>query len=197
MHRLGIVGTAGRKECDSMWDLSTFVEICDYIGEYIRHPINKGKEYCLVSGGAALADHAAITLFLRGYGSKLELHLPAEFKNSRFVDSKTANVANYYHDLFKHKTNIDSLQQIQTVINQTSEVHISIYSSFWKRNLQVGKVDTLMAFTFGPHSSVNVESDKSWSDPKLAGVYPGGTSHTWKNSKAPVKIHYSLTPVGT
>ena len=34
------------------------------------------------SGGAALADHIAVTLFIEGYINKLTLHLPCEWDSS-------------------------------------------------------------------------------------------------------------------
>ena len=50
------------------------------------------------------------------------------------------------------------------------------YKGFHARNLIVADVDFLLAFTFGPGAS-----------PK-----DGGTAHTWRNSKAALKLHVPL-----
>jgi len=190
MYRVGIIGTAGRKECADLWTPETFKQLCEYIPVYLRNSNQSGKQYCFVSGGAALADHAAVHHFLQGNCHRLELHLPAFFKNGQFTEGKSAGTANYYHKLFEEKTGINSLQEIQRAIDLGAIVNT--YTGFWARNIQVGKVDTLMAFTFGPKTTCNLQNNIGWSNPTQAGVYPGGTAHTWKNSSATVKIHSSL-----
>jgi hypothetical protein len=154
----------------------------------------KTNDIILVSGGAAGADHLAVDLWLRGISNRLELHLPAEFKNSHFIQTQTKSdagrAAEYYHQVFENKTAIASTREIQKAIDKGATVTVS--PGFHARNLLVGNVDLLVAYTFGTSTCLVKQQDPGWKNHVLAGLKNGGTAHTWDNSNAPVKLHTNL-----
>ena len=75
----------------------------------------------LVSGGAAWADHVAVTLALDGTvdPAALTLHLPAAFEDGRFdADTRDGGTANHYHRLFYARSGIDGLAEIAEVLRR-------------------------------------------------------------------------------
>ena len=146
------------------------------------HPV-KYAQVALFSGGAAWADHIAVSLYLLVRAETLHLSLPAEFINGKFTEQENykspGNIANYYHKLFSQKMGGNTLAGIKIALEQgaTSKV---FSNGFKARNLEIAKKgsDLLIAFTWG-------EGDT----PKS-----GGTSHTWNASKAKKRIH---VPLGT
>lgn len=112
------------------------------------------------------------------HNTKLELFFPCDWddKNSQFNMSKVeGSILNYYHNEFTKKINKDSLKEIGEVL-KNDNCSFKIGKGFHDRNLMVGNVDYLIAF--------------SWSK----GDVPkkGGTYDTWINSNAKKKIHISL-----
>ena len=182
MPKVAIIGTAGRKEdARRMTEDLYYRMVLD-----ARHKIFERYdpvEVTLVSGGAAWADHIAVSLWLSDMGFKaLHLHLPASFSNSSYVESgfkSAGSISNYYHYAFGHKMRQDrgvTLRGIQRAID--SGAVISVSRGFFDRNCLVGDVDVVLAYTWG----------NSFDHPK-----DGGTLHTWKNSSAPVKLHIPLS----
>ena len=193
--RIAIVGTAGRKEdgpklskelyfkmVNDAWSL-----LIDLQEEHIRDKPS-GYEYNLdlVSGGAAWSDHCAISLYLMDQvADSLTLYFPCKWDQKDrvfFLDNEPksyhspSSTANYYHKLFSEKMGRSSLHGIQRAIDKGAVYH-EIKGGFLARNLLVGQVDAIIAYTFGKGSR-----------PK-----DGGTSHTWDHSNAPIKIH---RPIG-
>jgi hypothetical protein len=82
------------------------------------------------------------------------------------------NTANYYHSIFSKNEGIDSLEEIEKVINLGA--NILVYSGFHKRNTEVAKSDNILAFSYSKGDSPT----------------DGGTSFTWKLSKG-LKKHFS------
>ena len=117
--------------------------------------------------------------------AKLTLYFPCKFDrdNKKFIDNGNTNfynnpgkTANRYHTYFiKIKTNINSLKEISYALEHKNVKVYEKYNGFKKRNICVGKVDTLLAFTFG--------TDK----PSTT-----GTKYTWDNSKAKFKINFNI-----
>jgi hypothetical protein len=152
MKTLAIIGTAGRGEdayklkCNPHWvamlaDASRLVE---------REGFGR-----FVSGGAAWADHVAVSLALAGCGKySLGLHLPGIAG-----DMETAIK---YHRRFSHALHWNTLGQL-------AEVQGELYcrttrkGSFKDRNGRVaGEADSFLAMTFG----------------NCGRVKDGGTAHT-------------------
>ena len=192
--RIAIIGTAGRKEDgdklnkelyekmvkDANWHCQRVRIIAD---EDYSSNINTTTTH-LVSGGAAWADHVAVSLYLMDLVNSLTLYFPCGWEPSWFIgidgtSSKVAQTANYYHDLFSIKMEAargkTSRADIQKAIDKGAIYH-EVAGGFKSRNLLVGKVDAIIAYTFG-------EGDV----PK-----DGGTKHTWDYSTAPIKIHRSI-----
>lgn len=154
----------------------------------------------LVSGGAAVSDHLAVLLFLDGAARSLTLYLPEHFdlESRRFLERGQRScgaISNYYHRRFSerlHQSLTDERLEPETGRNQSnmsaynSLCHIRIAADFgarlvvvpgfFQRNIPVGRVDRLVAFTFG---SGDAPAD-------------GGTAHTWRHSTATEKIHVSI-----
>jgi hypothetical protein len=180
---VGIIGSAGRK---SDQDRLT-VPVYELIREALRAELARlPRPWDLVSGGAAWCDHVAVDLFLSGEADSLTLHLPAAFilDSNCFVRScfdgrsDAGRTADHYHRLFSKKLlaagKESSFFDLAAAITEGARVFV--YGGFHARNIPVGKVDVLLAATFGRGA---VPAD-------------GGTAHTWANSPAPKKVHIPI-----
>ena len=132
----------------------------------------------LVSGGSAWCDHVAVDLFLndaRFQQSKLLLYLPCKF-SKKFIDEKSwhgcGRLLNELHQNFSGKLGRSSLADIQQASQRSGATIDTTSRGFFARNIRVGRVDRMIAFSAGA----------------------GGTAHTWKNSSTPqaCKRHISL-----
>ncbi len=177
---IGIIGTAGRRADGKRLSKVLYVQMYKKVLELIADvPV---EERHLVSGGSSWADHLSISLYLAGEAASLTLHFPADFEDGQFVEKEAqydpGRTANYYHHLFGLKMDSEdplcTLKGIEKAVENGAECSIS--KGFKKRNVLVGQVERLLAFTFG-------EGDV----PK-----DGGTKHTWDRSKASTKIHVPL-----
>ncbi len=186
MLHIGVIGTAGRKDDSALMNKALYNQMYSILLSDLKN--FEGSKITLVSGGAAWSDHLAVRAFLDKQVEDLKLYLPAPFKNSEFEEFYSAKltpgrIANYYHQMMEHR-GIDSRKQIQISIDQGAKVYIR--KNFWERNLDVAKVDVLIAFTFG------TKSGSSQARAIEAGLKDGGTAHTWDHSIAPLKIHHNL-----
>lgn len=187
--RIGIIGTAGRKEDFNKLSRRLFVKMKDKAWDYITTQLLlKESDICLISGGAAWADHVAVTMYLETYkDSTLHLYLPAQFdlNEVRFKETKgttimenkyeSGRIANYYHNLFSESAGLKSLRDIARAIEYGAD--ITIDKGFKERNTLIANdVDFLIAFTFGDGP-----------EPKDG----GGTYDTWQKCSAP-KIHFPI-----
>lgn len=188
--KIAIIGTAGRKEDGAKLNKDVYTkmvrdaeqQLITLQEEHVRDKPN-GYQYNLdlVSGGSAWADHIAVSLYLMDLADSLTLYFPCGWHQGSFEgieitrNNQTARTANYYHSLFSKKMGKNTLLGIQRAIDKGATYH-EISGGFFARNLLVGKVDVLLAYTFGEGEV-----------PK-----PGGTKHTWDNSVAGVKIHRSI-----
>lgn len=192
MIRVGCIGSAGRKDDSPKMDAELYHRMYGTLcyDLYMIGTRHSSEEITIVSGGAAYADHLAVRAYLEGMVNHLELHLPAEF-NKRFIgESKSAgSVANYYHDEFESRTGIDSLAELERALSD-KKVFQTVSNGFKERNLLVGNVNYLIAFTFGTDNWNGASISAS-----EAGLKDGGTAHTWDNSPAPHKVHHNLGDV--
>jgi len=180
---IAIIGTAGRGSDADRLDARVY----GLIREAVRTEVRKlPRPWCLVSGGAAYADHVAVDFFTEDTADSLTLHLPAPFvigglgESSHFDErTESGRTANYYHRLFSGKLQASgalpsSFDDLAHVMEWGASVFV--HDGFHARNLFVGRVDVLIAATFGRGS---VPKD-------------GGTKHCWDNSPAPKKIHIPI-----
>ena len=182
MIRVGIIGTAGRQADAAKLNAALFDAMVADAAQLIG-----AAPVTLVSGGAAFADHVAVALWLRGGQAdcpihKLELHLPAKWDITRaqyveMPDSQhPGTVSNRYHRAFSTSCNRNSFRELNEAVT-AEEVFVRVTPGFKPRNMHVGRVDRLIAYTFG---------DSRYA-PK-----DGGTAHTWLHSHSPDKIHRAL-----
>ena len=185
--RVALIGTAGKGADGHRITLSLYQKMVAAADEWLsaRHP--ERSEVILVSGGAAVSDHIAIVLYLQGLRSGdpfggLELHLPADFVNSAFVErgakGDAGRASNHHHRIFSTRlygNGNHSRRQIQLAKDRGAVV--KVHNGFEVGNLETGKVDTLLAFTWGSGST----------------PVAGGTAHCWTHSTALTKEHVSLS----
>ena len=173
MKSIAVIGTAGRDKTIPMTR-----QLWEWMLEDARSRIPFGV--CLVSGGAAWADHVAVVLFLEGHVKALRLHLPAPF-NGRFEGPRnsSASVANYYHSKFSSIIGEDTFSHISKAIDMGAEVTYEApsvgYSGMFSRNKLVARSDGMLAYTFG---TGDTPAD-------------GGTRYTWDRSRGR-RLHVPL-----
>lgn len=192
--KIAIIGTAGRKDDQEKLNKTVYrkmVKDCvTTINDYFDIWADKfGKDLNLISGGAAWADHIAVSIYLMDLADSLTLYLPCTLseKHREFVGpagkrptgtspsamDRTADIANYYHMLFSQKMEKGTIEGLFKAKEKGAKL-VVIDGGFKVRNLYTGQVDIVIAYTFGNNSS-----------------YPkdGGTSHCWNHSPATIKIH--------
>lgn len=174
--KLAIVGTAGRAKSNPITP-DLFQAMIEKAIVVIEDLVDRGMIVdCLVSGGAAGADHVAVNLFRNGYVRNLELHLPSAFvgADSIYCNSSTGNTANYLHRKFSRGFPNQSERYTLTQLGQaiiSPGCITTISDSFWTRNTKIaGSADALLAMTFG----------------EGALVLPGGT---WDTVKKFLRAH--------
>jgi hypothetical protein len=188
---IAIIGTAGRDKTKPMT-----LELWKWMLRDVYSRVPKGAH--VVSGGAAWADHLAVSMFLFGHAGEISLFLPAPFVFSTGEYVKGADhfeedgwksaggIANYYHRRFSDVIKRDTLHQIGDVVRQywtveNSPVRIEQEPSspgaggMFVRNKKVAQADEMLAYTFG----IGDEPDD------------GGTRDTWNKCQGK-KTHITL-----
>lgn len=184
MSNVAIIGTAGRRDDGPKCTRALYVALLDEVQGTLAQVAPRPGELRLRSGGAAFADHIAVTLYLMGRADTLDLYLPAAWDTTRrqYVDTgvfdwrtNPGGTSNHYHRQFSARMGSgSSLAGIAEAIERGARVHV--VPGFHNRNAPVGDVDYLIAATFG-HGDA----------PK-----DGGTAHTWGISRARWKHHINL-----
>jgi hypothetical protein len=174
---LGIIGTAGRKDDKAKMSRALYEKMCEIATSIIRV-----ESYThMVSGGAAWADHVAVTLALRGViaCSQLTLHLPAYINDDGFEKtSPDGNTANYYHGIFMENSGINGIKEINLVRDMGAEIKVNT-KGFKSRNTDVARQSNgLLAFTFGSGNPLRLERFGNVSAEE-AGLKDGGTADTF------------------
>lgn len=173
---VAIIGTAGRRGDLRNLNLNIYRKMVKkaraVITEDWKLPWNKVE---LVSGGAAWADHVAVTLHCMYPDSTLKLYLPCawDFETKTFQDDGTRDwrknpggTSNFYHRVFSERLAGTTLDTLNTVLQQSNTKH-QVIPGFKARNNGPASCDYLLAFTWG-------EGDV----PK-----DGGTKDTWDKAK--------------
>jgi len=154
MKSVAIIGTAGRDK-GKTHDIDLWCAMFeDAKGRFV-------SDVELVSGGAAWADHLAVSLFLSSPRQfKLRLYLPSMFAphTSRFVGpaDSSASAANFYHEKFTKATGIDARREIAHVMGMPGvvvecEPSAAGYGGMFARNKKVALAsDACLAYTWGP-----------------------------------------------
>jgi hypothetical protein len=150
---LGIIGTAGRGLDWKKLTPTMYEQMLNITEKFIV----SNNPATVVSGGAAWADHLAVTLYLKDVVADLTLYLPHSFdmKVHEYLDDSVIDdryhvgrVSNWYHKRFSDKIKHDSLDEIFKAIEKGAKVEVG--NGFFDRNALIAKVSThLIAFTFG------------------------------------------------
>lgn len=185
---LAVIGSAGRQTDAGRMTRSLYAAMC----AQARAMVHDHDVRCLVSGGAAFADHVAVTLFLEGSVPELVLYLPAAWDDEgcRYADRGDGRAANFYHSGFMRKTGVHGLREIAQAGSAGAKIVIG--RGFKQRNTQVAdSASMVLAFTFGDGSATR---DWPGDTPAIvAGLKPGGTADTWaKASSTTAKRHVDL-----
>ena len=189
---LAIIGTAGRKDDASRLTLAHYRAMCVLAKQIMAdHGATK-----LISGGAAWADHVAVTIALEGAIPlpDLTLYLPAPFSRTAGFDrrSKDGSTAVYYHQTFKTRTRINYVHDFDKAIEGGAVVKVNL-DGFFARNAEVAAAaDIVLAFTFGKGAPWLPAVFPAGTRASEAGLKDGGTAHTFDRSRAACKIHVTL-----
>jgi hypothetical protein len=152
--RIAIIGTAGRREDACKLGGHSFLQMVD-VATRVASKLANGRAWRAVSGGAAWADHLAVTLFLNGTASGLDLELPAPLSPSGFADTgvrdfrqNPGGTSNHYHRIFARVAGVDSIAELNTAASRPG-CKVSVSAGFFARNSLVADVDACIALTFG------------------------------------------------
>lgn len=201
---IAIIGTAGRRDDAARLDADVYRAMVA-VARWTVGQHRGARPVRLVSGGAAWADHVAVSLFLEGEGEgdALTLHLPAAFTGYRYAEGggrfDPGRTSNHYHQAFSDAIGRDSWAEIALAIERGAEAAVT--PGFKRRNLKVADaVDggLLLAFTFGSASKPASFSRGSlgFDDPLSAGLKDGGTAHTYGQARGALrKIHLPVQSV--
>lgn len=179
---IAIVGSAGRRS-DAQYMSRTLYERIVRDCEQQINQLSKSEEIHLISGGAALADHVAISLYLMDFVDSLTLYLPARWSSvdCKYHTSQDGNVANYYHQQFSRAicgNASRTLQGIQKAIDKGAAIDTSNLGFLNRNKAIAANCDAAIAYTF-----YNGKEPK----PK------SGTRHTWDRiPDSKIKIHRNL-----
>jgi len=179
---VAIIGTAGRDRARRN-DAAMWQAMVDDVRARVQ-PTD-----ILVSGGAALSDHLAVTCFLNGWVSGLRLYLPAPLRDGAFVEVSrsrcSGSVANYYHRLFREAAGVDGLAELCEAAARGAVAYqhpaAAGFTGMFARNKLVARDATsALAYTWG-------------------GAEPqdGGTRMTWDAMGAIPKVHVSLVDLAS
>lgn len=181
MTTIAIIGTAGRDKTKPMT-----LGLWKWMLRDVYSRVAAGSH--VKSGGAARADHLAVSMFLQNHATKIDLHLPAPFVDGQYLSGgfkSAGNAANFYHHLFSQTIDRNTLAQVGKVIAMyqegvrsiqiTEEVASTGLGGMFARNAKVAKADELLAYTFGEG---DVPAD-------------GGTKDTWDKCQGK-KTHITL-----
>lgn len=171
-----VIGTAGRGEDRSRLNKFVYTKMVQETLKIIDQYIPDKKDRDLVSGGAAWADHVAVSLFLMNKANSLTLYLPDTFENIWNAVNGDAGIAHYYHQLFSAQLADDrfaTLRGLERAIKAGASIKIG--KGFKDRNLLAANVaEFVIAMTFNDDS---IPKD-------------GGTLHTWTHCNPSIPKHH-------
>jgi hypothetical protein len=178
---LAIIGTAGRKDDGRKLSRAIYLKMYRYARNLIlQGTFGNQQELELVSGGAAWADHIAVSLH-KDPELKLPLTLffPADwdFTKQCYCGNQAASTANYYHEKFSRDVGVNTLTGLEQALLDKNVTYFVNLKGFLERNIQVATLaDVVLAFTFGKGE---VPKD-------------GGTRHTWDRCEGKLRIHVPI-----
>lgn len=187
MSTVAIIGTAGRGLDADRLDTDAFQQMVANTTDILvaDFGLSAGVDGNIhaVSGGAAWADHVAVTLFLQGFVKDLTLHLPCAWDKSRqqYADTggdwriNPGRTANIYHRQFSARTGRNSLAELQQCMDRGCSVRV--WPGFHARNNKVAQSDFMVAHTLSRSS-----------EPPPS----GGTRYTWDRASGATRMHVPI-----
>lgn len=164
--RVGIIGTAGREpNIMALCTPETFNGMIEQCVNALETFKLTPQQVTLVSGGAAVADHAAVALYNANHAIAFEIHAPCKWdvKNHAFEDTGVRDSminpggrANQLHRDFARVSGVPSLKQLDALyeVSQSARlapVSYTAHRGFHARNRAIAaSADYLIAIGFGP-----------------------------------------------
>jgi hypothetical protein len=160
---IAIVGTAGRGADGKRLNIDVYQRMLESVQAAVGK-LTSGAPWKAVSGGSAWADHVAVSLFLSGNASALELHVPAELHFDGYVDNGAVGSdawkinpgarLNELHATFSQATNRDSFVDICDA-SLRPNFSVELTPGMHPRNLKVAeRAQHCIALTFGSGARV-------------------------------------------
>ncbi len=179
--RVAVIGSAGRNRLIRRVNAKDYKEMCAELVSvlgFLRK--ESGKEaVSLVSGGSALSDHVAVSLFLVGTCKKLELFLPADFsvENNLFDASRSGKSLHNHHMRFSDACGVESLRELSNAMRCEGLCSVKSFSGFAARNKALAASSPEYAVVFGFDRADKVlvcpEDECEWAP-------TGGSRQTWR-----------------
>ncbi len=203
---VSIIGTAGRNGLVEQVDPDIYSKIVESVKSYLVEIAEVNdvdiSDLRITSGGAALSDHVAVTLYFGRVTSNITLHLPCSFdaELSEYRDINNGSIsrsANRYHQQFSKQCQIDSLKELSTLFLRSHNekgININIHNGFFKRNRYIAKCVYLIALTLGSSVDRSQHYIYDIDDNADIGLVKGGTAYTWNEADKSnvVKIHIPI-----
>lgn len=170
---IAVIGFSGRRVAGQLLTRELYDSMVGRIERYVTDLLRLDwQNVRLVSGGAAWADHIAVTLFAAHPEAQLVLYMPCSFdvEHARF----SMNGVNVLHKDFTDAVGFSSLQQLSDAQARGATFDTSS-AGFLERNVLVAAAaDHLVALTWSRGDQPEARS---------------GTLHTWNRFKRMNKKH--------
>lgn len=121
------------------------------------------SEAHVISGGSIWCDHIAVTLFLKGYISKLTLHLPDHwsFENRAFAEKTFAGkTLNKLHQQFSKILGRDTLHEIDDALKRGA--HFTTSTGFFERNTSIARNSNVLYAIVMENSAMTPGTKNTW-----------------------------------
>ena len=182
--KIGVIGSSGRGALAQRMSRPLYFAMVNDAHQLLDQARIRDDEIVeLVSGGSAWADHVAVSLYLKGVADSLTLYLPCGYDahQHKFIGPRgwlegDAWVLNQRHDVFGLVMGRDPRLGIEDAVARGAQL-VTVVGGFLGRNLEVGRVDWLIAYTWD-----------GTPEPQSP-----GTGHTWRHSGAARKTHRDLS----
>lgn len=156
--QIAIIGTAGRGDDQNKLNSQSYSSMFAAATSVVEQ-LADGEPWGAVSGGSAWADHIAVTLFLLGAATTLQLHLPCPLTQRGFEDTgergpiawrtNPGATLNRYHYLFAKISGRDPFADLARAVGMPG-CEVKITPGLFQRNTFVARNCThCVALTFG------------------------------------------------
>ena len=189
--RVVVVGSSGKDGLLSLISGRDYRRMCSRLNSVLHYlrPERGSGAITLVSGGSALADHTAVSLFLNGECQSLELFLPDYFSTEQMSFTGIGPVKNLdnCHIRFSSACDINSLEDLSTAMSRR-QCGVRSFSGVSPRNVALAdsKPDFAVVFGFDRKEGILLHPNDrcKWSP-------SGSTGQMWRTlRKSGIKVLY-------